>query len=376
MSLVALSRDKQYYFPEGNVVLLVSPMLFKVHRHILARDGSIFENMFTLDGIAGNVPGSPENSNSQLNVFQQDGSDDESPIVLQGDTPSDFRCLLQCLYALPQDIAHWMSFGANSSDLGLLTSVLMMAHKYHFVTTESWASRTLLEHIHDLPPSGRILSEHMLVRISEVATKSSDEALLAVVRTRWRRLIAENRHLGPALTTTELVGPRSLQGLAYLAVLLQGRSFWNAEPSLTREHRIRLLSGFHNLTHFCAALPDTPPPFAHRAGCADARKCEESWARIWRGVFVDLGSDGQAVRGGGEGGLEARMQVRHHHLDVVGRLMMAISIVNVIPATPDLAEILGGGFASTVCEGAAMDAVVAFSRKTQDELMDFFEDVV
>lgn len=271
----------------------------------------------------------------------------------------------------PQDIAQLMSPNPDVADITKLVSALGLAHKYHFVSTEFWATRVIAEYLRDLPPSGPNVPMPTLVKISEIATMSKDASLLDVMRKRWRRLIAENRHLGLAVITTERLGLRGLQGLAYHALLLKGRAFWEKEPELTREHRIRLLSGFYNLTLFCTELPDTPPAFQHGASCTDTQKCEQSWKRIWRGVIVDTAPRSDALIGGA-----ARMHsMRYDHIDVVGRLTMARTIVGVIPNNPNIPALLGGGFSSSVCEKPVMEALLAFYRKTQNGLMDFFEDV-
>lgn len=61
----------------------------QVHRHVLARDESVFAGMFAseMQGVA-------------ADGFQQEGRTDERPIQLQGDGPEEFRDLLWCLYAL------------------------------------------------------------------------------------------------------------------------------------------------------------------------------------------------------------------------------------------------------------------------------------
>ena len=87
----SVQQDEQYYFPDGNLTILVSDTLFRVHDCVLSRDGSAFADMFAVDK-QGSVVATPS--------FVQDGQDDEHPIELQGDTVEQFRDLLWTLYSL------------------------------------------------------------------------------------------------------------------------------------------------------------------------------------------------------------------------------------------------------------------------------------
>ncbi|KIJ27536.1 hypothetical protein M422DRAFT_784864 [Sphaerobolus stellatus SS14] len=77
-------RDPDYYFEDGSAVILVQNVLFKVHRTILSRDSSAFETLFRLP------------SGKQA----VEGTRDSDPVILQGDTPEQFRSLLWSLYSL------------------------------------------------------------------------------------------------------------------------------------------------------------------------------------------------------------------------------------------------------------------------------------
>lgn len=57
----------------------------QVHRTILSKDSSTFETMFKL----------PSGEDTQA-----EGSRDNNPVVLSGDTPEQFRSLLWALYAM------------------------------------------------------------------------------------------------------------------------------------------------------------------------------------------------------------------------------------------------------------------------------------
>lgn len=101
-TLDGIRRDDKFYLPDGNVTILVSSTLFRVHKHIIARDGSTFENMFSLpmdtDMDSGKLE--PAAALEEAGAFVQDGRDDAHPIVMQGDSEVQFRDLLWSLYAL------------------------------------------------------------------------------------------------------------------------------------------------------------------------------------------------------------------------------------------------------------------------------------
>jgi hypothetical protein len=95
-------RDPKYYMADGSCVLRVAntlfnvwsvqnrmtqrpkPFLLQVHRSILSADSSSFGTLFTL----------PQGD------ITVEGTSDDNPIVLQGDTPEEFRNFLWSLYAL------------------------------------------------------------------------------------------------------------------------------------------------------------------------------------------------------------------------------------------------------------------------------------
>ena len=111
LSLSIPTRDADYYISDGNTVLLVENILFKVrpslqissrtnsdtetgnqvHRSTLTKDKSTFDTMFSLP--------SDSSSDSSMTVGPE-GESDDNPIRLQGDTAEEFRALLWALYAL------------------------------------------------------------------------------------------------------------------------------------------------------------------------------------------------------------------------------------------------------------------------------------
>lgn len=96
-------RDDKYYMSDGSCIIRIEDTLFnvryylsgraytdseaaygQVHRTLLARDSSSFSILFTL----------PQGD------YALDGSSDEHPVILRGDTVEEFRSFLWAMYAL------------------------------------------------------------------------------------------------------------------------------------------------------------------------------------------------------------------------------------------------------------------------------------
>ncbi|KAJ3823304.1 hypothetical protein EV361DRAFT_794742 [Lentinula raphanica] len=353
-----LVRDPEYYIPDGNTVIQVENVLFKVHRYILSRDGSAFEGMFSLDNIPNSdsaetliMPHSESiqtypHSHSHLHHRHSspEGASDKSPILLTGDTAADFRSLLWALYALPADV---FAMPSTQPQLNRLIGIARIAHKYAFRTTESWALSVLTMCVCQAPdtPSGHdihgdveadteagrsiVSSTELLIQLTEVAVLCAHDELHEAVEPIWADLLfAGQTHdivsaIGLADRYTAQLRP--LLGLAYYLMMLKGKEEWlksasgddegdpekMKKPRLTRDQRIRLLSGYYNLSRACESLPSNPPKLTHHPSCympaqqaqqaiglggagtaaahAHAR-CGESWDTLWAGLVMNTAS--------------------------------------------------------------------------------------
>ncbi|KDR83104.1 hypothetical protein GALMADRAFT_88948 [Galerina marginata CBS 339.88] len=353
-------HDAKYYFHDGNITILVSDTLFKVHRQFLARDASAFENMFSL-----NLDRARQATSSGSMPFQQDGNNDENPIRMEGDTPDEFRALLWSLYALPHEIAGATSF---HGDPVKLSNVARMSHKYHFASTETWALVALLVVI-DLQSRAPVpLSTDVLVKATEAAVLCENTPLLDALRVRWRKLIENLQDLGTAISVTERLGLKDLCGLAYyMAVSHKGRESWISELGLNREQRIRLLSGHHNLSQQCDSLPTDPPDILHHDDCDDPDICDEDWGVLWMAMLAY----GQPCFLGMP--MESQPQLVNK-IDILGRLDRAIGILTAL-LEGTFPEISIYDFANHEdCWKPALVATQSLHERVQGDLMAFFED--
>jgi hypothetical protein len=176
----------------------------------------------------------------------------------------------------PTEMATAMS---AEGDLIQLSNVARMAHRYHYITIEAWALNALLANFSSQPVTSVLT--HALVQITEVAVLCEDKLLLGAVRLPWKDLIGERKDLAIAINMMESFGIWDLEGLAYHAMLLEGREYWESDLNLSWEQRIWLLSGHYNLTEASEALADNPPVFIHNPRCNDEENCNADWGNLW-----------------------------------------------------------------------------------------------
>ncbi|KAF8510503.1 hypothetical protein BU17DRAFT_98015 [Hysterangium stoloniferum] len=241
-----LVHDPDYYIEDGSVVFLVDGVLFKVHKSRLTRDSSTFETLFDLPN---------------TDQGQQPEGGDADPVVLQGDTPQQFRSLLWALYALPHDIIDSSTPNSNGDwrNFDRFCDLSLMAHKYGFESLERWALSIILrwlpflqcksEGVFAIDVSMPILER--LRRGLALAVLCDDQKLHAAIILRLQdELTRPNPDLPWFIILAEEFQLHTLAGTAYYALMLQGRSRWIAlaqEGRLTHQHLGRLHSGYYLL---------------------------------------------------------------------------------------------------------------------------------
>ncbi|KAL0579426.1 hypothetical protein V5O48_002597 [Marasmius crinis-equi] len=275
-----VEHDADFYIPEGNTVIKVENTLFKVHRYILSRDGSAFEGMFSLDHIRSGTA--------------NEGDSDNNPIILHGDTPEEFRALLWSLYALPAEVFQMPS---TQSDVVRFIHLARIAHKYSFRSTENWALHvlTVCQTNSDIMPKAN--STPILTQLTEVAVLCNHEELHEAVEPMWADLLftGQTDDIISAMTVADKLNMRPLLGLAYYLMMLKGREEWNSpnlKTPLTKEQKVRLLSGYYNISRACEALPGTAPTLVHHPTCFMQGRCSEAWLSIWTAMILKMMSDG------------------------------------------------------------------------------------
>ncbi|KAJ7213864.1 hypothetical protein GGX14DRAFT_360392 [Mycena pura] len=222
-------RDDAYYFEDGSCIILVQNTLFNVHRTIMSKDTSSFSTMFTL----------PQGDR------EIEGRSDNNPIVLTGDTVTEFRHFLWALYALPPELK---VIHSSDADLTQLMDIARIANKYSFKTLETWSLDAIQEYVNrkpspiltSIPPpnsytfspnssstssqtsgsSTPIESTAQLTRLIRLAQMCSHEKLLSTMIQLLRQLMSSSlQYAYLAMTLADELDLRALRGAAYLEVM-------------------------------------------------------------------------------------------------------------------------------------------------------------
>ncbi|KAL0961353.1 hypothetical protein HGRIS_006309 [Hohenbuehelia grisea] len=339
-------RDDHYYIPDGNVIILVENTLFKVHRSILANDTSIFEEMFN--------PSEHRDASEE----PEDGLSDELPIRFPEDTVSQFRALLWSLYALPADLLQ--ATNGDSCPEQRLLDLAIITNKYQFRTTEKWCIDVLIQHYKT--PNVQI-DPHMLPSLSQVAKFCQSKPLLTFVEGWWKRLSIQGGFYDIMIETAVRHDFKRVLGYAYHGLMLKGRTEWDKYPSLDREHRIRVLAGFYNLTKECANLHASPPTFVHHTTCGPFRLlCEAQWIALWKEITR---SNGLYDSVSGEKGP-----------DYLGRHLLVTGTINAILENRSvMSSMVNLDNCSDECLKLALAASRKRQRDTQNNLLQYFLDI-
>ncbi|RPD57425.1 hypothetical protein L226DRAFT_554217 [Lentinus tigrinus ALCF2SS1-7] len=112
-----------YYFEDGNLIILVENTLFRVFRSTFTRHSAVFRDLFNLPRPVG---GSAE------------GLDDDNPLHFSGISAVDFERLLWILYPTSSNYGEW-----KARNLDEWTSILSLATRWEFNDIRTLAIRQL-----------------------------------------------------------------------------------------------------------------------------------------------------------------------------------------------------------------------------------------
>ncbi|KAF8235069.1 hypothetical protein L208DRAFT_1258941 [Tricholoma matsutake] len=349
----APARDSTYYIADGNVVILVENILFKVHRSMLAKDRSTFDGMFGLDTHTMIIDVDDQDDNHTR--VQMEGETDDNPISLRGDTVEEFSALLWSLYALPSEIAVAMTAKADDPRLIHLARI---THKYQFRSIETWALETLATYYSTSPASPSI---QITTQLTELAVLCDCSELLSAAISKWKRILGEGEAISSAIVIAERLNLRDLLGLAYHTMMLKGRDVWNSDPHLTRSHRVHLLSGYYTLSHIGSELASTPPRLKHDNTCHRRNNCRTGWASLWKAINTSKNGLGSQV-------------VKLPNADILGRMMLARSVLEALVDGAIPVEGLTDDM-NDRCLKATVKAAQNRTKEIQESLVNWFSDV-
>ncbi|KDQ17851.1 hypothetical protein BOTBODRAFT_171565 [Botryobasidium botryosum FD-172 SS1] len=292
-------RDERYYIPDGNTVILVENVLFKVHRSTLTSDSSVF-------GTSLPPPKSSKNPSPP-------GESDENPFVLGGETPENFRTLLWALYALyesnsscpklvacslertevsPQDIAVLYAPGA---DLDMITRIASGAHKYNFVKLDSWAADLLTSKLRERAKPENASSRFDFLLTLDYAVVSRKAQLKDEVVRIIKELVADDdidyaRVISFGGGRDHQATWQKVLGMVYYHYTIQGPRRWDRDRTrLSERARTLLFVAFARLVDMRKSEIVWEHTCGNEKGCA-ARLQRHLEAQIYVGSPADFAS--------------------------------------------------------------------------------------
>ncbi|KAJ3527408.1 hypothetical protein NMY22_g9801 [Coprinellus aureogranulatus] len=150
-------RHSKYYFDDTTVIFQVEGgVLFKVHKHFLQRESSVFQSMFSCP---------PESAGPE-------GTADNKPIVLPEVKAEEFEALLDYFYEPPRSLENalpssWLCKEATAENeegkaeqtftAMRLLNLLSVAHRFDFENARYFAIEGLEKRMSQFTPVDRIL---------------------------------------------------------------------------------------------------------------------------------------------------------------------------------------------------------------------------
>ncbi|KZT11817.1 uncharacterized protein LAESUDRAFT_153623 [Laetiporus sulphureus 93-53] len=297
----AVVRDSTYYLADGDCTLRVENTLFKVHRTVLSEDSSVFVGMFEL----------PSEEDADM-----DGSSDDHPVVLIGDTVAEFEQFLWLLYSrsrqkyltVPEDRAIYLE---------PLLDAARLANKYSFTEALTWALDMITDCI-TLPlyrlddifsaklyeydaARDRVEMTHAAHQIREIVVLAQENGFAPLFEIMRQHI---EGHRPPfVFLCAELADEldlRDLRGEAYLALLRMGAPFsvcaarrkvdaYEQEERCLREAltSAKPMRGYYCLASEWDELWHEPPETAHCARCSSSLHVADLPGRL-SAVFREL----------------------------------------------------------------------------------------
>ncbi|KAJ7629391.1 hypothetical protein DFH06DRAFT_1225572 [Mycena polygramma] len=229
------------------------------------------------------------------------GSTDEDPIVLSGDTAEQFRALCWALYALPDEITKQSD---NGSAMEKLIRVAVISHKYQLAAFQSWSMGSIrrqckstqwgLQHnkyLNSCPPA-------LFPALFHLSVLYGDEGLTNRIINAWvQRLQASGSTSIPlsgfsdAFKAADENHNRPFLGQLYYARLqvapvapvpTTNPSFDFPFEDLEYRDLQRILRGSWGLSSYWQSLISSVPELPKDSRCQHhSTRCRPEWARMW-----------------------------------------------------------------------------------------------
>ncbi|KAF7298657.1 BTB domain-containing protein [Mycena indigotica] len=278
------ASDEHYFFDDGDCVLQVEGVQFKLHKAFLTRDP---ESMFCA-------------------MFKDATGENDDIIPLHGDTAADFRALCSLLYIRPGDAYSRHKSPFTADDVKVYLAVLDLSNKYGLAHFEKWAQQLLEDAWPVVQEYLVTCPEDTMEKTMGIAIRCAHKTLLAEVDSKWLASITEGVVTAEsALAAGESYGRRSFQGDVYAALRSRVRStslFLSPQVGLkalglTEDQLHRFLTGFTILTHVLIVLTtagqtldtsptcDTTPP--NQPPTVPPCDCQSHWDELCQQNYHD-----------------------------------------------------------------------------------------
>ncbi|KAF8148984.1 hypothetical protein K438DRAFT_1779479 [Mycena galopus ATCC 62051] len=273
------TRDADYYFDDGDLIILAENTLFRVHKFLLSRDSSMFKDMFIIPG-------------GSSAAERSDGSSDETPLSVS-DTVEAFRALLWVLYALPPDLQAYLANDKTAVDLNRIVSVAETTNKYHFASLEAWSMQVIKSVVPKLKFTEA--TSTLLARIMTLAERCADSELSDTVLEAWEGLLRSGVNPAQLINVLERQGHSSFSPLTFHAQLSTMKLVHTGAPGsrtvtltgcdgLSDKQVRKLLFGRWSLEKEFLRLSTNPPLLVRSADCSISNHtsvCIRDWEKIW-----------------------------------------------------------------------------------------------
>ncbi|KAJ6466635.1 hypothetical protein DFH09DRAFT_1009565 [Mycena vulgaris] len=243
------ARDSDHYYPTGDCIIRVEDTLFKIHKIHLIHHSPVFASMFAL----------PQ-------VGEAEGLSDDLPVVLQGDTASEFRACLKYIYASVLDTQ------IDTIPMTALNDIIAVAafgNKYELETWKTWALLFISRRVDDKTLSGPHLGA--LYRLHHSLDDSSRRNTLSTIW--YARIEKEELVISDAMNIAEDCGDRTF--LTRLYCLQWRRMTRHASvfaptvfptDNIAPIHVQRIYAGYCSLALAWNRLREEPIPFPCQVG--------------------------------------------------------------------------------------------------------------
>jgi len=260
------TRDPQYYFPDGSLVLQVDQRLFNIQRSRLVLLSTVFSEMLE-------VPAAAKDP--------MEGTSDAAPIVLEGDKEDEFLGLLWAIHLSPHGVCAFLASTPSEEHCLTLLSVARLSRKYGFEGLDTWAMESLHGFMAGIPFFIGVAMSVRLLQVSVLFQGPILERSVALVKT---AVLDGKVAILPVLTFSESLGITALVPFTYYQLLCGGA--WFNNPEISSKQMKRLLCGYRNITQLWHVL-SLEPICHHQCHANHLRTCQQSWQVTWRRATTD-----------------------------------------------------------------------------------------